>query len=39
MRSMTFKFNYVVCYIEKSKDLDTLSIYKLQSSLFMHKQL
>ncbi|RVW23094.1 Retrovirus-related Pol polyprotein from transposon TNT 1-94 [Vitis vinifera] len=32
-RSMTPKFDYVVCSIEESNDLDTLSIDVLQSSL------
>lgn len=29
LRSMTTKFNYVVCCIEESKDIDTLSIDEL----------
>ena len=37
-RSMTPKFDYVVCSIEDSKDIDTLTIDELQSSLLMHKQ-
>ena len=32
LRSMTPKFNFVVCSIEESKDLDALSIDELQSS-------
>lgn len=32
-RSMTSKFNYVVCSIEESKDIDNLSIDEMQSSL------
>lgn len=35
--SMTPKFNYVVCSIEESKDVDTLSLDELQSSLMLHK--
>ncbi|ONH89622.1 hypothetical protein PRUPE_8G004800 [Prunus persica] len=35
---MTPKFDYVVCSIEASKDLDNLSIDELQSSLLVHEQ-
>lgn len=38
LRSMTPKFDYVVCSIEESNDLDTLSIDELQSSLLVHEQ-
>ena len=38
LRSMTPKFDYVVCSIEESNDLDTLSIDVLQSSLLVHEQ-
>ena len=38
LRSMTPKFDYVVCSIEESKDIDTLTIDELQSSLFVHEQ-
>lgn len=35
---MTTKFNFVICSIEESKDIDTLSIDELQSSLLVHEQ-
>ncbi|RVW86250.1 Retrovirus-related Pol polyprotein from transposon TNT 1-94 [Vitis vinifera] len=38
LRSMTPKFNYVVCSIEEWKDLDELSIDELQGSLLVHEQ-
>ncbi|XP_022156940.1 uncharacterized protein LOC111023772 [Momordica charantia] len=38
LRSMTPKFNYVVCSIAESKDVDTLSLNELQSSLLVHEQ-
>ena len=38
LRSLTEKFNYIVCSIEESKDIDQLSIDELQSSLTVHKQ-
>ncbi|CAL9007503.1 unnamed protein product [Prunus brigantina] len=38
LRSMTSKYDYVVCSIEESKDIDTLSIDELQSSLLVHEQ-
>lgn len=38
LRSMTPKFNYVVCSIEESKDTSVLSIDELQSSLLVHEQ-
>lgn len=36
--SMTLQFNYVVCFIKKSKDLDTLSRDALQGSLLVHEK-
>ncbi|KAL5568144.1 hypothetical protein UlMin_024719 [Ulmus minor] len=38
LQSLTAKFNYVVYVIEESKDIDTLSIDELQSSLVVHEQ-
>ncbi|XP_057489680.1 uncharacterized protein LOC130775574 [Actinidia eriantha] len=38
LRLLTEKFNYVVCSIEESKDIDELSIDELQSSLIVHEQ-
>ena len=38
LRSMTPKFDCVVCSIEKSKDIDTLTIDELQNSLLVHEQ-
>ncbi|KAL6334054.1 hypothetical protein AAG906_001809 [Vitis piasezkii] len=38
LRSMTPKFDYVVCSIEESKNIDTLTIDELQSSLLVHEQ-
>ncbi|XP_062173527.1 uncharacterized protein LOC133878987 [Alnus glutinosa] len=38
MRSMTLRFNYVVCSVEESNNLDTFTIDELQSSLLVHEQ-
>ncbi|XP_048434711.1 uncharacterized protein LOC125474776 [Pyrus x bretschneideri] len=38
LRSMTPKFDYVVCSIEESNDIDILSIDELQSRLLVHEQ-
>lgn len=37
LRSLTAKFNYVVCSIEESNDLSTLSIDELHLSLLVHE--
>ena len=37
LRSLTEKFNYVVCSIEESKDIDALTVNELQSSLIVHE--
>nr|KYP75591.1 hypothetical protein KK1_019782 [Cajanus cajan] len=37
-RSLTPKFDYVVCSIEESNDIDDLSLDELQSSLLVHEQ-
>lgn len=38
LRSLTTKFDYVVCSIKESKDIDALSLDELQSSLLEHEQ-
>lgn len=38
LRSVTTKFNYVVCSIEESNDVTTLSIDELQGSLLINEQ-
>ncbi|XP_024177837.1 uncharacterized protein LOC112183727 [Rosa chinensis] len=38
LRLMPVKFNYVVCSIEESNNLTTMSIDELQSSLLVHEQ-
>jgi len=38
LKSMTLKFNYVVCSIEESNDLSIMTIEELQSSLLVHEQ-
>lgn len=38
LRSMVPKFDYVVCSIEESNNLDTMTIDELQSSLLVHEQ-
>lgn len=38
LRSMISKFNYVVCSIEESNNMTTMTIDELQSSLLVHEQ-
>lgn len=38
LRSMTPKFDCVVCFIEESTDIDTLTIDKLQSRLLVQEK-
>jgi RNase H-fold protein (predicted Holliday junction resolvase) len=38
LRSLSSKYDYVVCSIEESKDIEALSLDELQSSLLVHKQ-
>lgn len=38
LRSLTENFNFVVCSIEKSKDIDLLTVDELQSSLLVHEK-
>ena len=37
LRILTDKWNYIVCSIEESKDVDSLSVDALQSSLLVHE--
>lgn len=39
LRSLTTKFNYVMCSTEESNDLNTLSIDELHGSLHVHEQM
>ena len=38
LRSMTSKFNYIVCFIEESNDPSFISIDELRSSLLVYEQ-
>ncbi|XP_050889194.1 uncharacterized protein LOC127094396 [Lathyrus oleraceus] len=38
LRSLTPKFNFVVCSIEEANDVDELSIDELQSSFLVHEK-
>ncbi|XP_023516656.1 uncharacterized protein LOC111780468 [Cucurbita pepo subsp. pepo] len=39
LKSMNSRFDYVICSIEESNNLDTLTIDELQSSLMVHEQI
>ncbi|XP_060671380.1 uncharacterized protein LOC132803142 [Ziziphus jujuba] len=38
LRPLALRYDYIVCSIEESKDIDTLSLDELQSSLLVHEQ-
>ncbi|XP_057959925.1 uncharacterized protein LOC131152212 [Malania oleifera] len=38
LRSLKATFDYIVCSIEESKDIDAFSLDELQSSLLVHEQ-
>ncbi|XP_023763637.1 uncharacterized protein LOC111912134 [Lactuca sativa] len=38
LRTMTKEFNFVVCTIKESKDINNMTVDELQSSLLIHKQ-
>ncbi|XP_020262696.1 uncharacterized protein LOC109838685 [Asparagus officinalis] len=38
LRTLTEKWNYIVCSIEEANDIDQLSVDALQSSLLVHEQ-
>ncbi|XP_076935222.1 uncharacterized protein LOC143601799 [Bidens hawaiensis] len=38
LRTHAENFNFIVCSIEESRDLDTMSVDELQSSLLVHEQ-
>lgn len=38
LRTLSEKYNYIVCSIEESKDINNISVDELQSSLFLHAQ-
>ncbi|KAJ0926042.1 putative RNA-directed DNA polymerase [Helianthus annuus] len=38
LRTMTENFNFIVCSIEESKDIDEMTVDELQNSLLVHEQ-
>ncbi|XP_016704291.1 uncharacterized protein [Gossypium hirsutum] len=38
LRSLSLKYDYVVCSIEESNDIDALTLDEVQNSLLVHKQ-
>ncbi|XP_050902807.1 uncharacterized protein LOC127115267 [Lathyrus oleraceus] len=38
LRTLTDKWNYIICSIEEAKDIDQVPVDALQSSLFIHEQ-
>lgn len=38
LRSLTPKFDYIICSIKESEDIDILSLDKIQCSLLDHEQ-
>ena len=38
LHSLTPKYDYVICSIEESKDIDVLSLDELRSTLLVHEQ-
>ena len=38
LHSLTSKFNFIICFIEESKNIDDLTIDELQNSLLAHAQ-
>jgi hypothetical protein len=38
LRSMTLRFDHIVCLVEESTDLDMLIIDELQNNLSVHEQ-
>lgn len=38
LESMNPEYDYVVCFIEESNDMDTMSMNELQSRLLVHRK-